>query len=172
MRSKLREHERVVFKTRKHWLTVAVPALIFLAAIAFLVFAYWIAAPGLSLGTIRKISLAVFVAAGLFFGYREWFRRRDIWAVTNLRVIDEKGIFTLFTKESPLEKINNISYKQNILGRILRYGQIEIQTAAEDGAMIYQMITNPKLLKDTIAHERDEYNKALQGPKGTFVSQA
>lgn len=93
--------------------------------------------------------------------------------MTNLRVIDEEGIFTLITKESPLEKINNISYKQTILGRILNYGEVEIQTAAEHGATIYPMITNPKILKKVVANARDEYAKNLtKSPHGDLLSHA
>ncbi len=108
----------------------------------------------------------------LFFGYREWYRRRDIWVVTNLRVIDEEGIFTLMSKESPMEKINNISYRQTIIGRILNYGEIEIQTAAMDGATLYTMITNPKKLKDTIAKTRDEFAREMMKPPSGSTAHA
>ncbi len=51
-----------------------------------------------------------------------------------------------------------MTYSQSLLGRILGYGEVEIQTAAEDGATIYRMVKNPLLLKDTIARCRDELN--------------
>jgi membrane protein YdbS with pleckstrin-like domain len=173
MRSKLRDHERRLFETRTHWLSMWKPFLVFLATAVFLYFAYFWSSPGSSTPALRKISLVLFVLGGLYFAYRELYRRRDIWVVTNLRVIDERGIFTLFTKESPLEKINNLSYEQNIIGRMLNYGQIEIQTAAEDGATIYTLITNPKRLKEEIATARDAYSKELlQSSLGHTISQA
>ena len=93
--------------------------------------------------------------------------------MTNLRVIDERGIFTLFTKESPLEKINNLSYEQTVIGRMLNFGQVEIQTAAEDGATVYTLITNPKRLKDEIAVARDAYSRELlKSSGGHTISQA
>jgi uncharacterized membrane protein YdbT with pleckstrin-like domain len=82
--------------------------------------------------------------------------------VTNLRVIDEQGIFRRYSKESPLDKINNLSYDQSLLGRIMNYGDVEIQTAAEKGATIYRRVAKPKKLKETIAHYRDEYGQELQ----------
>jgi len=173
MRTKLRDHERNLFETRTHWLSMWKPFLIFLAMAIFLYIAYFRMDPGGATPTLRKISLVFFVLGALFFAYREWYRRRDIWVVTNLRVIDERGIFTLFTKESPLEKINNLSYEQNIFGRLLNYGQIEIQTAAEDGATIYRLITNPKRLKEEIATARDAYSKELLNSSlGHTISQA
>jgi membrane protein YdbS with pleckstrin-like domain len=173
MRTKLRDHEKKLFETRTHWLSMWKPALILLVAALFFFFAYFRMEPGGATPILRKISLILFVLAAIYFVYCEMYRRRDIWVVTNLRVIDERGIFTLFTKESPLEKINNLSYEQTIIGRTLNFGQIEIQTAAEDGATIYTLITNPKRLKDEIAVARDAYSRELlKASGGHTVSQA
>jgi len=83
----------------------------------------------------------------------------NIWAVTNLRVIDEGGFFTRYAKESPLDKINNIEYEQSFWGRVFGFGNVDIQTAAEMGETSYQMIHHPKQLKDTITHAQESYKK-------------
>jgi membrane protein YdbS with pleckstrin-like domain len=160
MRTKLRPAETKVLETRAHWLTVVVPFLVLVLALAATIAAYvWIEKETDFVKGLRIVCLVVLALAGLWFLYREIYRRRDIWTVTNLRVIDERGVFNLYTKESPLEKINNLSYYQNIPGRVLNYGRVEIQTAAEDGATIYNMVTGPKKLKDTVARCRDEYGQ-------------
>jgi uncharacterized membrane protein YdbT with pleckstrin-like domain len=159
MRTKLREGEEKVLETRTHWITVAKPFFVFLIAVVLLVLSFFLIKER---GVLRDVAVwttaILLFAAACNFGYRELYRRRDIWAVTNLRVIDEKGVFNRYTKESPLGKINNLTYSQSLLGRILGYGEVEIQTAAEDGATIYRMVKNPLLLKDTIARCRDELN--------------
>ncbi len=159
MRTKLREGEEKVLETRTHWITVIRPFFTLLLAAALFLLALFLIKER---GILRDIAVwttavLLFVAACNFW-YRELYRRRDIWAVTNLRVIDEKGVFNRYTKDSPLGKINNLSYRQSLLGRILGYGEVEIQTAAEDGATIYRMVKNPRLLKDTIARCRDEFD--------------
>jgi uncharacterized membrane protein YdbT with pleckstrin-like domain len=160
MRTNLRAGERKILETRTHWVTVIEPFLLLFFAVLICLILFFILRTTSGLMTVVRWIGGIFLAITFFyFLYREWFRRRDIWAVTNLRVIDEKGIFSLFSKESPLEKINNLSYYQSLLGRILRYGDVEIQTAAEDGATIYKKVTNPRLLKDTIARCRDEYSR-------------
>jgi uncharacterized membrane protein YdbT with pleckstrin-like domain len=142
-------------------MTVTKPfLLLLLAAALFILCQFFIHIQG-DLGGIVRWASALFLAgAGLYFLYREIYRRRDLWAVTNLRVIDERGIFTLYSKESPLEKINNLSYRQSLLGRLLNYGEVEIQTAAEDGATIYRMVTGPKRLKEAIAESREKFDHA------------
>jgi len=160
MRTNLRPGERKILETRTHWVTVIEPFLLLFFAAVICVILFFIVRTSSGFMTVVRWIGCIFLAITFFyFVYREWFRRRDIWAVTNLRVIDEKGIFNLFSKESPLEKINNLSYYQSLLGRILRFGDLEIQTAAEDGATIYKKVTNPRLLKDTIARCRDEYSR-------------
>ncbi|MBM3311409.1 MAG: PH domain-containing protein [Candidatus Aminicenantes bacterium] len=165
MRTRLRPGERKVLETRAHWLTVAVPFLVLLLALAAAVAGYALLdAERAGVRVLRTASLAVLAATALWFLYREVFRRRDIWAVTNFRVIDERGVFTLFSKESPLEKINNLSFFQSLVGRVLRFGSVEIQTAAEDGATVYRMVSDPKRLKDTIAMCRDEFGRTVNPP--------
>jgi len=163
MRTKLRDGERKILETRTHWITNLKPFLYAILAAALLVSSFFeLPLSGTLRLVVRWACGALFAVAAVYALYREWFRRRDIWAVTNFRVIDEKGIFRLFSKESPLEKINNLSYAQSLLGRLLGYGDVEIQTAAEDGATIYHKVKGPKKLKDTIARCRDDYGREIQ----------
>lgn len=163
MRTKLREGERKIFETRAHWITIIKPFFVFLLAIVLMVLSFVLVKEQTVFSRIAHWACGVLVAVATFyFGYCEWFRRRDIWAVTNLRVIDEQGIFRRYSKESPLDKINNLSYDQSLLGRIMNYGDVEIQTAAEEGATIYRRVAKPKKLKETIALYRDEYGQELQ----------
>ena len=162
MRTKLREGERLIFETRAHWITVIKPALVFLLALVLLVLSFVLVKNPGPAKIARLVCAALAVVAAGYFGYFEWFRRTDLWAVTNLRVVDEMGILKRYSKESPFDKINNLSYDQSLLGRILGYGDVEIQTAAEDGATIYHQVAKPKQLKETIAHYRDEFPKEME----------
>jgi uncharacterized membrane protein YdbT with pleckstrin-like domain len=165
VKTSLRPGETKILETRTHWVTVVEPfLLLFFAALICAILFFIVQTKSGFMTVVRWIGGVFLAITFYYFLYREWYRRRDIWAVTSLRVIDEKGIFSLFCKESPLEKINNLSYYQSLLGRILRYGDVEIQTAAEDGATIYKKVTNPRLLKDTIARCRDEYSRELMRP--------
>jgi uncharacterized membrane protein YdbT with pleckstrin-like domain len=89
-----------------------------------------------------------------------------------MRVVDESGFFTRYSKESPLDKINNVEYDQPILGRILGYGNVDIQTAAEMGETKYELIHHPKLLKDTITHAQEEYKKIQITSQATQLAKA
>lgn len=92
------------------------------------------------------------------YEYLNW--KNNLWCVTNVRVVDESGFFSRYSKESPLDKINNVEYDQSIWGRLMGYGNVDIQTAAELGETTYELIHYPKLLKDTITHAQEEYKKS------------
>jgi uncharacterized membrane protein YdbT with pleckstrin-like domain len=146
MRTPLQKGEQILLVTRTHWVKLIFPviiALIGLVASYFIGFMEW--------GWIVAL-------AGLLYFllvYLSW--KVNIWVVTNFRVIDEAGLLSHFAKESPLEKINNVSYDQSLWGRILNFGHVEIQTAAEVGATDYYNVQNPKRLKDTITLAQADY---------------
>ena len=153
MRTKLKNGEKVLFKTQHHWVVLVNPFLISLLIFGLFVLLYAVKENG---GI--WILIIVFLSFG-YFGYKYFERRFDIWVVTNLRIIDEQGVFSISAKESPLEKINNVTYHQSLTGRILGFGDIEIQTAAEMGATTYHKIAKPNELKDSITTAQEEYKQ-------------
>lgn len=153
MRTKLKNSEKVLFKTQHHWVVLVNPFLISLLIFGLFVLLYAVKENG---GI--WILIIVFLSFG-YFGYKYFERRFDIWVVTNLRIIDEQGVFSISAKESPLEKINNVTYHQSLTGRILGFGDIEIQTAAEMGATTYHKIAKPNELKDSITTAQEEYKQ-------------
>jgi len=154
LRTKLKPSERVALAVQKHWSYAVRPIVVALALYVLLFAVLW---PGGAtfgdLGGWRTLLVAfvtITVAAALATVYASLARRVNIWVVTDLRVIAESGVFTHQTKESPIEKIHNISYLQSPFGRLLGYGDVQIQTAAEAGATSYSLVSNPRLVKDTI----------------------
>ena len=144
MRTDLKNGEELILLIRPHWFTLVWPGIFVI--IAFI--------PAVLIGTVAFVVPFILMC---FLGYKIIERKNNLWAVTNLRVIDEYGVFSLNSKESPLDKINNVSYNQSIWGRMFGYGNVQIQTAAEIGSTTYQMVERPKELKDTITRMQEEY---------------
>lgn len=146
---------------RQHWLKLVLPAVAWLLFTILL--AIWV-----SVGSTLLISLLA-ATVPLYF-YLEW--KHNLWAVTNYRVVDESGFFTRYSKESPLDKINNVEYDQSIIGRIMGYGDVKIQTAAEMGDTTYNLIHHPKLLKDTITQAQEEYKRTQISHQASQLAEA
>ena len=146
MRTTLKKDERILLVTRQHWLKMFWP-LFSWVAIAVLLFIF--------IEPVTALIIAFITALYPAYLFLEW--NYNLWAVTNVRVVDESGFFTRYSKESPLEKINNVEYDQTLFGRMFGFGDVRIQTAAEMGDTTYKWIHKPKLLKDTITHSQEEY---------------
>ena len=151
MRTPLQKGEKILLVTHRSWTFLVLPALFALIAIAAGIFI--VAHFGQPWGWL----LAVLAVAYWLIRYYNW--KVYIWVVTNFRVIDETGLFNHFAKESPLDKINNVSYDQTLLGRLFNFGHVKIQTAAQVGATDYFNVNHPKLLKDTITAAQADYQR-------------
>ncbi|MFA5012622.1 MAG: PH domain-containing protein [Ignavibacteria bacterium] len=151
MRTELKKDEKVILITRPHWFTMVLKYLIGLIGIA--------AGITLMFFALAVVAIPVMVVSAVYLAYKILERNRNIWAVTNMRVIDEEGVFSSDTKESPLDKINNVSYSQSFWGKIFGYGNVDIQTAAEIGETTYNYVEKPGKLKDAITTMQEEYKK-------------
>ena len=153
MKTNLEQEEEVVLVTRKHWLVVLGPivwTLGLLIAYRFLESEYFLFCAGVTL---------------VWLIYRIIDRNTNLWVVTNLRIINEYGVFSNNSKETPLDKINNVSYKQSLLGRAFGYGSVQIQSAADFGSTNSKIIENPKLLKDVITQQQMAYSRENAPPQ-------
>ncbi len=148
MRTPLQKGEKILLVTYSSWTTLIVPVFIALAGITASYF----------IGFVKHYGWIALVL-GLIYAwirYAGW--KVNIWVVTNFRVIDEAGLFTHFAKESPLDKINNVSYDQTFAGRLFNFGDVTIQTAATAGMTSTFTVNGPRRLKDTITAAQAEYS--------------
>ncbi len=147
MRTTLKKDEKILLITRQHWIKLVLP------------FFVWIVIAILSIWLLQGKGLIITLLASVYpmIEYLNW--KGNLWCVTNVRVVDESGFFSRYSKESPLDKINNVECDQSFLGRLFGFGNVDIQTAAELGETTYEMIHHPKILKDTITHAQEEYKK-------------
>ena len=161
MRTQLKKDEKLLLIIRKHWIQL-VPS----------IFAWLVISVALIWWLQNSVALIIVLITACYpiFEYINW--KYNLWAVTNMRVVDESGFFTRYSKESPLDKINNVEYDQPILGRIFGFGNVDIQTAAELGETKYELIHHPKLLKDTITHAQEEYKKIQISSQAAQLAQA
>ncbi len=161
MRTLLKPTEKILVIIRQHWLKLLLPFFVWVLVTVLLLLFY----PG-------SISFIIILLLALYpmYEYLNW--KNNLWCVTNLRVVDESGFFSRYSKESPLDKINNVEYDQSIWGRILGFGNVDIQTAAELGETTYELIHHPKLLKDTITHAQEEYKKIQIAHQATQLAEA
>ncbi|MHB8905426.1 MAG: PH domain-containing protein [Melioribacteraceae bacterium] len=163
MRTPLRNEEQIIFETHKHWFVLIFPLIITLILITSSVVIYIFAKLEIKIWWHFIVPLLALV----YFIYKYFSWKFDLWVVTSNRVIDESGVFTITSKESPIDKINNVSYQQSLWGRMFGFGNVQIQTAAEMGETSYTFLSNPQKLKEALSSAQELY-KDYQMNKQAF----
>jgi uncharacterized membrane protein YdbT with pleckstrin-like domain len=115
----LLEGERVVYRTRLHWLLFVMPVLF---TVVVLLPIAWV----LDNETWRRFAW-IPLALGLLVLLATFIKRQSSdFAVTNKRVMMKVGVFSTRSVELLLSKIEAIAVNQSFIGRIFGYGDIVV----------------------------------------------
>ena len=154
--------EIVELEFRPHWQRNIYPTLVTIVAIAAAVaiislldeVAMWIA-----LGVV--IVLWVVIAIPRYLDW--WFTR---YVVTNERLIVRSGVLARRGKEIPLEVINDVAFSQSILERMVRSGDLLIESAGEQGQSRFTDVPRPEDVQAQVYQLREKRTVALEGGLG------
>lgn len=85
------------------------------------------------------------------------------YTVTNERVIYRAGVLARRGIEIPLESITNVSFSQSFFERLIRSGDVLIESAGEQGQSRYTDIPDPEALQSVIYQLREVRIVHLRG---------
>ncbi len=165
-RELLNRDEEIVLDVHPHWLFFAEPALTFLGLVIVLIIAA---------GTIGgALTTIVLILIGITLVWALW--RLATWrfthfVVTNDRLIYRSGIWAKRGIQIPLERVNNVNFKQGILERIVGAGDLLVESAGEDGQQHFTDVRHPDQIQNIIhdqmnENERNMYPGAMGAPAG------
>ena len=131
-------NERVVYKTKLHWILFARPALVTLGGFVLTV----------ALGAATRVewlwyaSLLV-VVLGLGWGAIHGVELlTSEFAVTTTRLIFKVGLVARYTTELLLGKVESIGVQQTLLGRLLNYGDLVV-TGTGGAREVFPRVRDP-----------------------------
>jgi membrane protein YdbS with pleckstrin-like domain len=154
MRTRLRDGEEFVDLFRRHWIVLSGPFALTLFFLGLLIAGAFIERAYVKLVFGTLLGLTVLWTA---WRWLEW--RADVWVVTSHRVIDESGVLNVRTMDSPLDKIHNVALEQSLVGRMLNFGSVDIQTAAERGSTRIEKVEEPAELKEAILGAQERFQR-------------
>jgi uncharacterized membrane protein YdbT with pleckstrin-like domain len=129
--------ETVKFETKPHWRALFVPAIVLLATVFGMVFLYfWIDSQMFGGTAIRWAVLAGGVLILVLWAvvpFLRWLTTE--YTFTDRRIIVRSGIITRHGKDMPLSKVNNVSFFVPAMGRLLNYGELQVQSAGENDGL-------------------------------------
>jgi uncharacterized membrane protein YdbT with pleckstrin-like domain len=111
--------EELALVVRPHAIVLLKPALAPLAAIA------------LTAAIPNRWTALVMLIVFLRFGWdvAQWYM--DRYVLTSQRIISMSGVFTKKVASLPLGKITDLTYARSLIGRILGYGSLDLESAGQ-----------------------------------------
>ena len=150
----LTEDEQIVSMFRPHWRMLALPALWLLGGIVAVVVIFQvIEAEGfIALALVVAVVLALIplVISPLI---NWWF---TYYVLTSERLITRTGMIARSGIELPLANINNVIFTQSIIERVLKSGDLVIESAGESGQSQFSDIPNPERFQSLLYRTREE----------------
>ena len=159
--------EEVVAEFRPHWTAILGPLGITLVALAGVIFLAFFTSGALSVW--GPLVVAVLWLVLVFRGLLDWLTTDHV--ITNERVIHRAGFISKTGKEIPLEMINTVSFHQSVFERMVRSGDVTIESAGEQGQTIYRDIPQAEEKKNLIYQVREDRMLSLERG-GVGVSKA
>jgi hypothetical protein len=166
----LSEGEQVILRSRQHWLALLLEAryavLLFIAGLVLLFLSQ--AVTGTFHDIVGYAVVAAIVISLLWIAkvYVTWYS--EDYMVTNRRVLKVEGIVNKRSADSSLEKINDAVLEQNLFGRMLNYGDLDILTAADVAVDRYRMLNRaPEFKRQMLNQKHDlegDYNRQMPSP--------
>ena len=138
----LGENEKILFEKRPHWVAVVIPS--FWAVLIVVGAAFGIS----RLDDPSWIDTAILVLAVILFfvlvvgPFLSWLF--TLFVLTTDRIITRSGVFAKRSKEIPLENINDITFNQSVLERIVGAGDILVESAGERGQNRISNVRDPE----------------------------
>lgn len=163
----LTEGETAVVELRPTWLVLGWPLVATIAA-AVLAIAVVVALqnPPAALGYFL---LALVLLTGGWLGIR-WLRWHATSIVlTNTRLLERTGVLSRTGIEVRLDRINELSYRQTLLERVVRTGTLVVEVGGETGVVEFDHLPQPASVQSLVTEQIETMRRARyqwMGPAG------
>ena len=151
-RQLLNQDEDIVLDVHPHWLFFAEPAL----TLAGLVILTIVLAATVGNATLNVVMLIIVAIALLWAAWRALTWRTTHFVITTDRLIYRSGVFAKRGIQIPLERVNNVNFKQGLLERIVGAGDLLVESAGEDGQQRFTDVRHPDRIQNLIHAQINE----------------
>ena len=144
----LQDHPHWVVLIKSIWIPIVLVVLVLIADFTILLNNYnsW----NLPLHFRTFLTLGVIALAGLWL-IIVWIRWQSTsYTLTDQRIKIETGVFGRQSKMIPIDRVQDCTTKQTVLGRMLGYGRVEIDAAGAQGAEVLDHLPRPGTFRDQV----------------------
>jgi hypothetical protein len=147
----LTEGEEVVVELRPHWAFLGWPLVATLAAAALAV-ALDVAFSPLP-ATVGDVLLGVVAVAALWLAGRALRWISTSLVLTSTRIVERSGVLGRRALEIRLDRINELSYHQSLGARLVRSGELMVETGGESGDIIFDHVPRPPAFQSLVTEQ-------------------
>jgi hypothetical protein len=150
-RKLLTEGESVVVEIRPTWLVLGWPLVMTIAAAALAVLVV-VTFPKAPVG-IGYVLLAVVLVAAGWLGLRALKWHSTSIVLTTSRILERRGVFTRTGIEIRLDRVNELSYRQTLVERIVHTGSLEVEVGGETGVVVFMHLPHPAAVQSLVTEQ-------------------
>lgn len=167
----LTEDERIVRQFRPHWRMLAIPALWLIGAIVAIVVVFTVL-PLDDYPLVRWILTGAVLIAMIPLVINPilkwWF---TAYVLTSERLITRTGMIARSGIELPLANINNVLFNQSVIERLLKSGDLLIESAGESGQSQFSDIPNPEEFQSLLYRTREEQHRQTAAEESAIAAE-
>ncbi len=154
------ENEQILMVIHRHWFNIVVHliavfflSLFLLGSLSFFPFLFPEAVTNGSAPffTFAQNTLLIFL---WLYGFLVWIDYYfDVWIVTNERIvnIEQKGLFNRHISELRFSRVQDVTASvDGLIPTMLNFGDVYVQTAAEQERFIFRQVGDPFKIKDRV----------------------
>jgi uncharacterized membrane protein YdbT with pleckstrin-like domain len=150
MTSQLLPGENLVLKDHPHWIVIVkslvVPIILLIAAVVV-----DLTLDKTGIPNFRTLVTLAAVAIAILWLIVVWIRWQSTsYTLTDQRIKIETGVFGRQSKMIPIDRVQDCTTKQSLVGRMLGYGRVEVDAAGAQGAEVLDHLPNPGVFRDQV----------------------
>ena len=143
--------EKLIIKTHQHWVVlikqILIPViLVILVLIADFTFLYDNYVPHLR--TILSLGVIALALLWLIVVWIRW--QATAYTLTDQRIRIESGVFNRTSKIIAIDRVQDCTTKQPLIGRLMGYGLVEVDSAGDQGPEVLSHLPNPERWRDEV----------------------
>ena len=97
---------------------------------------------------------------------------RTYFVVTDQRVVYRTGVISRHGVEIPLDRINNLNFHQRVFERVIGVGDLEVQSAGEQGTTLFDNVRHPDGVQQEIYRQMEGDAKRDAGRGASEIGKA
>jgi uncharacterized membrane protein YdbT with pleckstrin-like domain len=153
----------MILDLRPHWIALVAPTLVTILLVVALILLFALFDPPSVVGRVAVVGGIVLFIAIPLRDFLSWITSHFV--VTSDRVIHRAGWLAKRSMEMPLERINDVTFSQTVLERMVGAGSLRIQSGSEYGQNHFKDIRHPEDVQKLIYELSEENERRMQpGP--------